>query len=422
MPRVRTLLALAVVGLGVFWLAAAPGTAAPATTPSLPGSLTTTTALALGEQAQTEVDGLTAQVQAVQAQIGALDAQLGQKVGEYFAGKSELEAANARLAQLRREVADAEAKKTAAQKALEKRIRSVYMSGGRDQLLQLLLLADSLQDLYNRVRLVSTLADQDKRIVSDLEDSSDRLDLLVKAVDTQRREGLALRSKLTHEAKDIQATLDQKRQVLAALDTDVKAVIEQERQRQLAEQARLEQERQAQLLAAQQAAQNHLHPRGADVLDPYQIAVAARQAGFTGQDLIIAVAVALAESGGNAHAIGDVTIGGSFGLWQIFCMAHPDLIPPSDPDSVAWHDPYQNARFAYEVSGGHNWRPWSTYKHGTYLAHMYEAQEAVIRLVTADDEGGDEEQPKDETTGGDSSGSPNASTTSTTISPDAPRP
>ena len=49
----------------------------------------------------------------------------------------------------------------------------------------------------------------------------------------------------------------------------------------------------------------------------------------------MAVAVALAESGGNANAEGDVTIGGSFGLWQVFCVAHPDLIPPSNPDSVA---------------------------------------------------------------------------------------
>jgi hypothetical protein len=67
----------------------------------------------------------------------------------------------------------------------------------------------------------------------------------------------------------------------------------------------------------------------------------------------------------------------------VYCMAHPHLIPPEDPDSVAWYDPYQNARWAYEISRGSNWRPWSTYKHNTYLAFMDRAQEAVVRLIGA---------------------------------------
>jgi hypothetical protein len=134
------------------------------------------------------------------------------------------------------------------------------------------------------------------------------------------------------------------------------------------------------LLAAQVAVYQGA-PTGSNVLRPEQIALAAQKAGFTGDNLVIAVAVALAESSGNANARGDVAIGGSFGLWQIYCVAHPNLIPPSNPNSVAWNDPYQNAQWAYRVSGGSNWMPWSTYIHGTYQSYMSAAQAAVSILI-----------------------------------------
>jgi peptidoglycan hydrolase CwlO-like protein len=381
-----SLVLLIVLGMGIFWLFAASAQALPAVPVTIPGGLTTTTVFTLGQEAQTQVDALTVQAQAVQAQLAALDTQLDQKIDEYYQCLTDLDAAGDRLIQLRGEVGDAQAKKAQAQAALAQRIKAVYMSGGRDQLLQLLLLADNLQDLYNRARLVSTLADQDKRIVSGLQDSSANLTLLMNAVDGQRRQELALRSQLSQRTAEIQGDMTQKQQILAGLDAGVKAIIEQERQRQLAEQARIQAELQAKLLAAQQAAlaaaQSQIHPRGSHVLSPGQIAYVAQQAGFKGHDLTMAVAVALAESGGNAYAEGDVTIGGSFGLWQVFCKAHPDLIPPDNPDSVAWYDPYLNARFAYQISGGSNWYPWSTYKHGTYLAFMDEARAAVVLLIT----------------------------------------
>jgi peptidoglycan hydrolase CwlO-like protein len=373
------------LGLGIFGLSDAPARAVPTTATTGSAESTTTTVFKLSQGVQSQVDALTAQAQAVQAELDALDLQLDQKTEEFSACVAELDAAYARMSSLRRMVARAQADKAQAQAQLAARIKSVYMAGGRDQLLQLLFLSDDLQDLYNRVRLVSTLADQDKRLVSNLKNSSTRLDLLVKAMDDQKARELALRKQLAERSAEIEVAMAQKEQKLAGLDARVKAIVEQERQRQMAERERLEKELQAKLLAAQAAAQNRIvmgqaSPRGANVLTPEQIAFVARKAGFRGENLVIAVAVALAESSGNANAEGDVAIGGSFGLWQIFCMAHPDLIPPGNPDSVAWYDPYQNALWAYEVSGGDHWGPWSTYIHGTYLSHMAEARAAVDTL------------------------------------------
>ncbi len=379
-----------VLGLGILGLVAAPAQAAPATGATDSTGSTATTVFKLNQDVQIQVDALTAQAQAAQTEIDALDLELARQTGEYSKCLADLDAAHARMTELRRMVADARAKKAHAQGMLAERIRAVYKSGGRDQLLQLLLLADGMKDLYNRVRLVSVLADQDKRLVANLKESTTRLDLLVKAIDDQKGQELALRGQLSDRTAEIEATMAQKEQKLAGLDERIRAIIEQERQRQVAERARLQQELQARLLAAQAAVLNYgtdggqLARRGPNILKPEQIALVAQKAGFTGNNLVIAVAVALAESSGNANAMGDVTIGGSFGLWQIYCMAHPYLIPPSSPDSVAWYDPYQNAQWAYRISGGSNWRPWSTYIHGTYRTFMPVAR-AAVSLIGADE-------------------------------------
>jgi peptidoglycan DL-endopeptidase CwlO len=254
------LLAL-VLGAGIFWyVVAPPADAVPPTATA--GSTTTTTVFTLKGGVKIQVDDLTARAQAVQAEIDALDEELAQKSEEYNKCLVDLDSANARMSELRRRVADAQADKARRQAMLNERIKSVYKSGGRDQLLQLLLLANGMEDLFNRVRLVTTLADQDQHLVSDLKDSTARLDLLLSAVDEQKRQELALREQLTKRAAGIQTTLAQREKTLAGLDDKVRAVIEQERQRQKEEQERLQRELEAQLqaalLAAQIAAQNHV--------------------------------------------------------------------------------------------------------------------------------------------------------------------
>src|ERR1700740_3603313 len=76
------------------------------------------------------------------------------------------------------------------------------------------------------------------------------------------------------------------------------------------------------------------------------IATVAENAGFSGNDLVTAVAIALAESGGNPNALGDIGIGqGSFGLWQINSKYHPEF----GPDFTTLYDPQTNANAAYQI-------------------------------------------------------------------------
>ena len=98
----------------------------------------------------------------------------------------------------------------------------------------------------------------------------------------------------------------------------------------------------------------------------------AANAGFTGSDLSVAVAVALAESGGNPLAYNPETASntpqgqGSFGLWQIYRKSHPEF--------SSWNlfDPQANANAAYQVyrAAGSSFTPWSTYKSGRYVQFL----------------------------------------------------
>lgn len=101
-----------------------------------------------------------------------------------------------------------------------------------------------------------------------------------------------------------------------------------------------------------------------------------RQAGFRGDALRTAYAVAMAESGGRATAYNpDAATGdNSYGLFQINMLG--DLGPArlrqfglSRNEDL--FDPLTNARVAFRMSGGgRDWSPWSAYKNGAYKKYL----------------------------------------------------
>lgn len=103
------------------------------------------------------------------------------------------------------------------------------------------------------------------------------------------------------------------------------------------------------------------------VVPDQTIASAARAAGFPSGELATAVAVALAESGGNATATNHNTNGTTdYGLWQINSIHRPEL------GYGSWQDPNTNARMAYSiwVAAGRKWTPWMAWKAGKHLAFL----------------------------------------------------
>lgn len=112
-----------------------------------------------------------------------------------------------------------------------------------------------------------------------------------------------------------------------------------------------------------------------------QIAGAAKAAGFSGTNLAKAVAIALAESGGNPNAHNGKAPDNSYGLWQINMIG--SLGPARRKQfglssNNALFDPQVNARAAYAIAGGgKTFRPWTTYTSGAYLRFMSRANTAA---------------------------------------------
>lgn len=106
------------------------------------------------------------------------------------------------------------------------------------------------------------------------------------------------------------------------------------------------------------------------ILSPNQIATVMRQAGWPEAAVATAVAVALAESGGNTQAINTANANGSYdyGLMQI------NSIHGYSP-SLLLSDPVYNAKAGLSIfkAAGYRFTPWAAYNSGSYLKFMNNA-------------------------------------------------
>lgn len=125
-------------------------------------------------------------------------------------------------------------------------------------------------------------------------------------------------------------------------------------------------------------------------LSPAQIAEYAHDAGFRGQDLTVAVAVAMAESGGDTRAHNPVPPDNSYGLWQINMIGSlgPARRDQFDLDSNReLFDPEENAKAAWAISGhGDSFRPWTTYTSGAYKKYLDDARRGIRAMKKKDDD------------------------------------
>lgn len=107
-------------------------------------------------------------------------------------------------------------------------------------------------------------------------------------------------------------------------------------------------------------------------MTPLGVAQAALKAGIrTPQQLAEAVAIALAESGGNERAHNRVPPDNSYGLWQINMYQGLGVARRTQfnlTNDAELFDPDTNARAMMAISnGGTNWKPWTTYKGARYV-------------------------------------------------------
>lgn len=384
------------------------------------------------QAAQAEPQSLTGakdEAAALEAQLQELKAQAKVLQEKYDSANARLAETEARAAESADALTQAEQDQLSAEDALRDRLVEIYKQG-RSGPLEVLLSSESLSELLDRVTLLKRIGKQDADLVQQVTDYRTSVTDEAARLTAQLEKQQAIATEVEAARQAMADKLAQTQQTLKGKEAEV-AQLEKEWKAKQEEQARLAQERQAKLQAAlaeaQAAAQEAGHAdatttSGGDsgsststtkpststtkpsttsttkktttttsgggqthdasipnILKPEQIALVAQKAGFSGDDLVIAVAVALAESHGDANAIGRLK---TYGLWQILASAHPDMISPSNPDASRWYDPYVNARFAWKISRyGATWRPWAVYTNNAYLKYMAKAQAGVDLLL-----------------------------------------
>jgi hypothetical protein len=139
----------------------------------------------------------------------------------------------------------------------------------------------------------------------------------------------------------------------------------------------------------------YTYTKHATPITDQQIAQACYNAGFRGEALKTAIAVALAESHtgngvGNATALNDH---GEFsvGMFQINVNGYlaSRLQKWGFSTWTDLWDPEKNAKAAYQISGhGKHFGAWSVYKHGSYLKYMSRANAAAATVNSTAPTGG----------------------------------
>lgn len=122
--------------------------------------------------------------------------------------------------------------------------------------------------------------------------------------------------------------------------------------------------------------------RPPNIISPHRIAGYAMEAGFSGQDAVTAVAIALKESGGDANALNQVPPDLSYGLWQINMyglLAGDRRIRWNLASNEDLYLPHHNARAARSLflARGNKFDDWSVYKNGSYRLVLPLAEAAV---------------------------------------------
>lgn len=115
-------------------------------------------------------------------------------------------------------------------------------------------------------------------------------------------------------------------------------------------------------------------PSGGGTLSPADCARVAHAVGLRGEQIVLAVAIAMGESRLNPRAHNPRGADNSYGLWQINMLGG---MGPSrrralgiGSNEALW-DPFTNARAMHMISGGgRNWRPWTVYTRGIYRQYM----------------------------------------------------
>ena len=195
--------------------------------------------------ADPNVDAKRAQAQDVLDQIHAIDSQLEVAVEAYNLANVKLDRIKADLKLNARHLAIAKSSLRNAQTHLSARLVSLYVNGGEGNALEVMLGAQSLDDLLNRMDAVERVSDQDARVLREVTRFRAEVKQRKLRLDRARTAQAQIVAEKETQRRSIEGQLAERQRMLSSIKSEIASLEAAEQLRQ----RRLEQQAQARLAA-----------------------------------------------------------------------------------------------------------------------------------------------------------------------------
>jgi peptidoglycan DL-endopeptidase CwlO len=203
-------------------------------------------AIAVSAAANPSIRDKQAQAEAIIAEIERIDEDVGAAAERYNGAKLEMDRLSAELTEAREDLARARVLNTTAQRRVAVRLRSLYMAGESGGAVEIILGADNLNDMLDRIDIAQRVAAQDAEILRDVKAFRERVTTREHQIAKAGERQVVVVDHLATEKRAIEGQLAERQRLLASVKDEVARMQEAERRRQaeLRRQAQLELERQ----------------------------------------------------------------------------------------------------------------------------------------------------------------------------------
>ena len=190
--------------------------------------------------AEPNVEAKRAQAQDVLAQIQEIDSQLSHAIESYNLANVQLDRINAELKANARHLTIAKSSLRNAQTHLSERLVSLYTNGAEGSALEVLLGAESLDDLLNRMDAVERVSDQDSRVLGEVKRFGAEVKQRKVRLDRARAAQAQVVAQRADQRRSIEGQLAERQRMLASIKSEIASLqaAERLRQQRLAAQAR----------------------------------------------------------------------------------------------------------------------------------------------------------------------------------------
>ena len=184
-----------------------------------------------------QVQSLQSQADAIKRDLATLDRELESLIELHNATRVNLDSLTMELADSRQRLDDMRAKHEAQEKVLIDRLAAVYKAG-EINFISILLNSTSLSDLYEQTRYIAKISEQDSKLEQQFRADAEAIENLTEEIDHKRMDQLRLEASLEEQKAAVEGKISEREAWLSQLNAQVQQILQQEAERQRAEQAR----------------------------------------------------------------------------------------------------------------------------------------------------------------------------------------